>query len=252
MGIARIAAAGGAVVAIIAAVVACQRPPSADGQRPPSADGQLAAASAVPGQTPRQGAARTYTVTTPVRALVVTTSADGGTITITGSQRSTVQITVQASYFTAPPHLEQSLSRGTLTLGYTCADCGVSYDIKVPRGIRVDATVYRGDLTLSSLSGDVTAYTGTGNLTGTNLSCESAAFRDDIGGISVSYSSPPALLRASGSGASITIRVPADVAYDVHATGADVAVRVSRTSAHVIDAQSGTGAIRILPGRNSG
>src|SRR5580698_5761339 len=170
-GRARIAAATavvGAVAALTAGVAAGQGAPSADrGTAAVSpVPGNTAPGNTSPGNTPRQGPARTYTVTAPVRALVVTTSPLGGTITITGSRRSTVQITVRASYFTAPPHLEQSLSRGTLTLGYTCADCGVSYDIKVPRGIRVDATAYRGGLTLSSLAGDVTAYTGTGNLTG--------------------------------------------------------------------------------------
>jgi hypothetical protein len=223
-----------AVAAVALTITACQSATSADLK-----------SAVTPGSTPSRGLTKTYTVSAPVRALVVTTSPLGGDITVTGSQRSTVQITVRSSYFTAPPRLRQSLSRGTLTLGYTCADCAVYYDIKVPHGVRVTATSYRGNLTLSSLSGDITAYTGTGNLTGTTLSCASARFRDDLGGISVSYSLPPTLIRASGSEAAISIRVPGDVAYDVHAPGADVTVRRSRTAAHVIDAQSSGGPIRI-------
>lgn len=193
-----------------------------------------------------------FTVTAPVRTLVVTTSPLGGDIRITGGRRSTVAVTATVSP-AGSARLKRSLVKGTLTLGYTCSgvECGVSYDIAVPRGITVVATVERGGMTLSSLTGAVTAYTGTGFLTATKLGCRTAAFRVDIGSLQVSYSAAPALIRASGSDSALTIRVPGDVAYDVHANGAtrgtDIAVRRTRVAAHVIDVQAGMGPVKILP-----
>jgi hypothetical protein len=231
--------AGAAAAAILAGVVTIATMATAHGQ--PGAGGR----AAPPGAT-------SFTVTTPVRTLVVTTSPLGGDITITGSRRSTIAVTATVSP-AGSAHLNRSLVKGTLTLGYTCSstECGVAYTIAVPKGITVIATAERGRLTLSSLTGDVTAYTGTGNLTATNLGCRTASFRVDLGGLSVSYSSAPALLKADGSNAAITIRVPGDVAYDVHASGAtrstDIAVRRTRVAAHVIDVQAGAGPVKVLP-----
>jgi hypothetical protein len=231
--------AGAAAAAILAGAVTMATMATAHGQP------RAAGTAAPPGTT-------SFTVTTPVRTLIVTTSPLGGDIRITGGRRSTVAVTATVSP-AGSAHLERSLVKGTLTLGYTCSgvECSVGYDISVPKGITVIATAERGDMTLSALTGNVTAYTGTGGLTATNLGCRTAAFRVDIGSLSVSYSSAPALIRASGSGAAITIRVPGGVAYDVHtsggARGTDVAVRRTRVAAHVIDVQAGTGRVQVLP-----
>ncbi|HEX6448132.1 MAG TPA: hypothetical protein VF060_01570, partial [Trebonia sp.] len=70
------------------------------------------------------------------------------------------------------------------TLGYSCKAqllCSVSYDIKVPRGTAVHAEGREGSVTLTSLSGPVTAQTVTGLITASGLTSPSAVLKSGAG-----------------------------------------------------------------------
>ncbi|HEX6448664.1 MAG TPA: hypothetical protein VF060_04295, partial [Trebonia sp.] len=102
--------------------------------------------------------AKTYTVSATVTSLSVDTS---GSVTVTGTAGSgSVTVTETSSYSKTPPATSHTVSGSALTLGYSCKAqllCSVSYDIKVPRGTAVHAEGREGSVTLTSLSGPVTA-----------------------------------------------------------------------------------------------
>ena len=67
-----------------------------------------------------------------------------------------------------------------LTLGYTCRsdDCGVAYDIEVPRSLSVRVDADTASISLTSLAGQVHATSDVGYIHGENLADTVADSRD--------------------------------------------------------------------------
>ena len=106
------------------------------------------------------GGPRTYDIASGVTTVAINGGA--GTITVTGSSRSTIAVTEQAYYSQAdkPPTTRHVVSGPTLTLSYSCPaqlTCGVAYDVLVPRGVTVRVSDREGAITLASLAGPVQA-----------------------------------------------------------------------------------------------
>ena len=80
----------------------------------------------------------------PLHALTV--NDDVGTVTVTGSSRRSVLVTEHQFYRGLPPETRRPVSGGQLTLGYSCRsrDCGLSYDIQVPRSMPVRVSTGTG------------------------------------------------------------------------------------------------------------
>ncbi len=150
----RTVAASTAALAAMAATVlsvhltAGPRPPTASPATTPTPTGFTAPRSVPPSGSPIPGVRRTavtYQVLSPVNSLAL--SADVSLVTITGSQQRTVSVTEQIQYSQTPPSFSRSVSGGVLSLGYTCPaerDCGVSYQIQVPRDTAVSVTLQTG------------------------------------------------------------------------------------------------------------
>lgn len=192
---------------------------------------------------------KTYTVTAPVSTVTVSTA---GTITVTGTSGGTVTVTENPSYSVHPPVATHTVSGSALRLGYTCKAqllCSVSYDIKVPRGTAVHAEGREGTVTLTSLSGPVTAQTVTGLISASGLSSPSAVLKTGAGGIDARFTAPPASVQASTDAGSIVISVPGSALYQVSAHTVvgvrNVSVRRAATSPHVISAHSDLGSITV-------
>ncbi len=191
-----------------------------------------------------------YTVSSPVSTLVV--NGEVGTITITGSQRPAVSVSEQAIYSDHPPDMTRKLTGKTLTLGYQCSDCGVSYDIQVPRGLTVEVTSGTGDIRLSSLSGSVDASSNVGAITADGLSSGAASFTSDVGAINAVFTAAPATVHAAAGVGGVTIRVPGSATYQVNIPSGGlgtpmISVPESATSRHVINASSNEGPVVIAP-----
>ena len=93
------------------------------------------------------------------RVTAVVIDGGSGSVDVTGSARSTVSVSQQATYTTTPPKATHVLSGTTLTVSYTCPTqivCGVSYDVQVPRGVAVSVSTDTGAVTPTSLSGTIT------------------------------------------------------------------------------------------------
>lgn len=194
--------------------------------------------------------AKTYTVTAPVTSVTVDTA---GSITVTGTSGSgPVTVTENGSYSTTPPATAHTVSGSALTLGYTCKTellCSVDYDIKVPRGTAVHAEGREGTVTLTSLSGPVTAKTVTGLISASGLTSPTAVLKTNAGGIDATFSAAPASVDASTNAGSIVLSVPGSASYRVSADAVvgttNVSVPRAATSPHSVTARSDLGGITI-------
>jgi hypothetical protein len=189
------------------------------------------------------------TVTASLRALIVRDPA--GSVTVTGSNRSSILVTERISYAGAPPEISQRTSNGTLSLTYSCRsdNCGISYDVAVPRSLNVQVRTGTGSIWLNSLAGPVRATADVGSLRGQGLAGGLAVLSADVGSIDASFATAPARLSARSDTGAVTIRVPAGTSYAVaaHTDVGAVHVSVSRaTSAgHVIDASTNIGSVTV-------
>ena len=204
----------------------------------------------IPGtHTSVQGA----TVTADIGTLVV----DGkiGDITVVGSDRSGIEVVDQAAYSSTPPVIARAVSGSTLTVSYTCAvqiACGVAFVIAVPRSTAVQAATDTGAIRLTGLAGAVTAKADAGFIDASGLTAQHASFTTDVGGIDVTFTSPPRNVTARTRVSAITIRVPATVAYHVivHTIVGHVTISVPQGSgsARTITASTDVGTVDVTPG----
>jgi hypothetical protein len=241
-----VAQASGAVLAacaVISALSAC-----GTGVLTPSGKG------AAPGPAATSAAPRNYTVTSPVTTVAINGGA--GTITVSGSSRSTVAVAEMAFYSNSakPPSASHVVSGGTLTLSYTCPaqlTCGVAYDVHVPRGVTIKVSNREGAVTLSSLSGPVQAKTIAGVVTATGISSPAVTLSSAAGNITATFTAVPASVTTSTNAGAIRLTLPRSAAYQVQAHtyvgSTTVTVRQSATSKSVIKASSDLGNVTIGP-----
>lgn len=191
-----------------------------------------------------------YRISSPVSTVVVISHV--GNVTVTGGSGSSVSVTEQATYSKTRPDTTRTISGQTLTVTYSCPSqlvCAVAYTVQVPRGVTVRAQAGVGAVRLAGLAGDVTATAKVGIIYATGLSGSSVSLTADGGGISASFTAAPAMLRAIARVGSVDLRVPGTVSYkvsaDAHIGHADVGVRQSSSSGHVITATTDVGSIKV-------
>jgi hypothetical protein len=196
--------------------------------------------------------AKAFTISGRVTAVVI--DDDGGSIDVTGSSRSTVLVSPQLSYSKTPPVVRHVLSGTTLTLSYACPSqviCGVSYTVQVPRDVAVRVSTGADAITLTSLSGPVTAKADAGFITAVDLRSATVNLKANAGGIVATFASAPTTLQASTNLGPVTLTVPGTVAYKIGTHTlvgtSTITVRKSATSTHAITASSDVGSISINP-----
>lgn len=211
-----------------------------------------------------------YSVPGPLRTLVVT--AHVGNVQVTGGKSGAVSVTEHISFRHTAPVTTHRAAAGVLTLDSHCPaleTCSVGYDITVPKTMAVRVSDNAGVIRLESLAGPVTAHTNAGNvtfgslsgpleitghagsITGRDVSSARATLRSSAGGIDVTFSAAPAMIDASTSVGTVTLRVPGRVSYDIHTSvqvgRARADVTRNPSSPHAITASTVTGSITIEP-----
>ena len=193
---------------------------------------------------------RAFTVSDRVTAVVIDGGA--GSVSVTGSSRSSVAVSQHLSYSSKPPTASHSLRGTTLTVSYACPAellCSVSYQVQVPRDVAVSVTTRAGAVTLDSLAGRVSAQADAGLITATGLRSADASFKTDAGGINAGFAAAPASLSAVTDVGPIALSVPKSARYRVSAHTvvgtSKVTVPVAGSSAHSITARSDLGVISI-------
>jgi hypothetical protein len=190
-------------------------------------------------------------VSTPVTGLVVRGSV--GAVSITGGDRSTVAITAHLVYRGSAPVITRRVIGGALDLGYRCPahsrDCGVSFDLTVPRALGTTVRLDVGQIRLSGLSGTIVADTNVGQVQASGMSGPRVRLTTDTGMINAGFTVPPQQIFARAGTGSVAIRVPSGVAYRVTASAGLGSVRVSvpraAASAHIIQATAGSGTVTV-------
>jgi hypothetical protein len=197
-------------------------------------------------------AATSFTIDSRVTTVVI--DAGSGSADVTAASRSTVAVSQQVSYSTKPPVARHTLSGTTLTLSFTCAvelTCGISYTVQVPQGVAVRVSADTGAITLTSLSGSVSAQTGAGLITAVDLRSADVSLKSKAGGIIATCSVPPRSLNASTNVGSITLTVPGAAAYRISTHTfvgtSTITVRRSASSPYAITTSSDVGSVSISP-----
>jgi len=196
--------------------------------------------------------AASFTVSARVTAVVINGGA--GSVDVTGSARSTVSVSQQATYTDTPPKATHVLHGTTLTVSYTCPAqivCSMSYQVQVPRDVAVSVSTGAGAVTLTSLAGALSAHASAGLITADDLRSPAATFKTNAGGVIATFSAAPRSLTATTNVGPITLTVPGSVAYrlNTHTFVGTSTVTVPRSSspAHTISASSDLGSISINP-----
>jgi DUF4097 and DUF4098 domain-containing protein YvlB len=153
-----------------------------------------------------------------------------------------------------PPVTSHAVAGGTLTLSYSCPPqltCGVGYDVAVPQGTAVRVSDREGAITLTSLSGPVTAQTIAGAINATGLASPMAGLSSRAGSITAAFTAVPASVSVSTNAGPITVTLPPSATYKVSAHTyvgtSTVTVHQGASSPHVISASSDLGSITIGP-----
>jgi len=178
---------------------------------------------------------------------------DVGSVTITGGNRSTAAVGQVCRDRDRAPVITRGVSGGLLDLGYGCPsgsfDCGVSFDLTVPRALAITVRWGTGQIRLGGLAGEVYVHTDVGQIQASGMSGPSIRLYIGPGMISVRCTVPPRLLVASSDVGKVTVRVPVTVAYRVTAKTQVGSVRVTvpqaAGSGRRIDASTGTGAVTV-------
>jgi len=219
---------------------------------PSSAPAQVTTTSPSPGLSVpgTHKSATVYRISSPVSTVVVISHV--GNITVTGGSGPSVSVTQQATYSKTPPVTTRTISGKTLTVTYTCPSelvCAVAYVLQVPHDVAVQAQAGAGAIRLASLAGNVTAKANVGLIDGTGLSGGSVSLTTDGGGITASFTAAPGTLAAIAHVGAISLHLPGTASYKVSADArvghADVSVRQSSSSDHVITATTDVGTIKI-------
>jgi hypothetical protein len=215
----------------------------------PGATGGVTASAAV--SIPRtHRSTATYTISSPVSALVVTSQL--GSVTVTGRSGSTATVTEDITYSRKPPVTTRAVSGGTLSVGYACPTelvCTVSYDIAVPSAAAVQVRADAGKIVLSALAGPVTAKADAGLITATGLTGASVSLTTDVGAITADFAAAPASISAVTRVGAITLTVPPGATYTVNANAsvgrATVRIPQAPSAPHTITVTTDVGAILV-------
>lgn len=192
-----------------------------------------------------------YLVNSPVGRIFL--EGKMGAVSITAADRTTISIAAHLDYRGRAPVITRRVIRHRLNLSYTCPsgsrDCGVSFDVTVPRGIGALVQLSVGDIRLTGLSGVISAYTQIGQIQASGMSAEAIVLRTGTGMISAGFTVPPQLVYAHAGTGSVAIRVPSGTAYKVAASTQVGSVRITvpqaADSTHVIRATTGTGTVTV-------
>ncbi|MGK4596592.1 DUF4097 family beta strand repeat-containing protein [Amycolatopsis sp. w19] len=170
-----------------------------------------------------------------------------GAVTLRVEDGAPVSLRREVTYNGKNPGKTYSVENGTLVLG-GCQQCGVDYDVVVPRELAISGSIGTGKITLAraasvDLKGDVGDFKVMGTSGPVNL-------RTGTGDIEIGLAKPGAVT-ANAEVGKVVVTVP-DGAYQVRAkaetgkveTGG---VRQDQASANVLDLQSGTGSITVKP-----
>ncbi|WP_035800800.1 DUF4097 family beta strand repeat-containing protein [Kitasatospora mediocidica] len=187
-----------------------------------------------------------YGVADQVRTLVI--EGHTGDVRVTGGG-TTVQVTEHQNYRDKPPSTTHEVTGGTLTLTYSCSDCGVGYDVQVPAGTVVRVKEDTGTVRLTGLTAEVRADTRTGDLDASQLGSASVELSSQTGNVTAAFTVGPQHVQAVTQTGDVKISLPQGPGYavraDTHTGDVKVSVPQQSDAARTITATAQTGNVTV-------
>ncbi|MEU7897523.1 DUF4097 family beta strand repeat-containing protein [Nonomuraea sp. NPDC049152] len=193
----------------------------------------------------------TYVVSDKVAGLDVMSGA--GDVVVSETERTGIKVTEKRHWRDREPETSHEVKADTLELTYSCAtgdSCWVDYTIEVPKGLRIKADTGSGDLTMRSLTGEIEAKTGSGEMDADGLGGKRVVAETGSGGIELKFARPPDSIEAEAGSGDATLYLPQgpyDVTTEVGSGDAEVKVTDDSGAPHKVSVRTGSGDIKILP-----
>lgn len=163
-----------------------------------------------------------------------------------------VQVIEKHTWRDQEPQTSHTLADGVLKLSYSCSQCGVGYQVRVPAGTKLRLKENTGGIRLLDLSGDIQAQTVTGGVDATGLRAANVTLTSTTGGVSARFAAPPARaeLRTGTGGVELTVPDGQAYAVDAHAGtgGTEVSVPTQAGAPHTLVAKADTGGVKVTTG----
>ncbi|GLW71260.1 hypothetical protein Kpho02_35590 [Kitasatospora phosalacinea] len=160
-----------------------------------------------------------------------------------------VQVVEKRTWRDEEPRAAHVLAGGVLKLSYSCSQCGIGYQVRVPAGTVLRLKETTGGIRLHGLSGDVTAETVTGGVEATGLRSANVVLKAETGGVTARFEAAPARAELRTGTGGVELTVPAGQAYavDAHAAtgGTEVNVPSQAGAAHALVARADTGGVKV-------
>ncbi|BAJ29008.1 hypothetical protein KSE_31980 [Kitasatospora setae KM-6054] len=190
-----------------------------------------------------------YEVTGPVTELRV--DGDTGGIRVTAGD-GPAQVVEKRSWREREPQAVHTLADGVLQLTYSCSDCGVDYQVRVPAGTKLRLVTDTGDVRVRDVTGDVEVKVDTGGIDAQGLGGGSVRLRSGTGDVSAGFTAAPTAAEVRSDTGSVGLTVPAGQPYavDAHTDTGDsrVSVPTQAGAARTLVARTGTGNVRVSTG----
>ncbi len=168
----------------------------------------------------------------PARTGTATIRVDSGQVTVQPGAPGRLGVTGTAHYALVRSQVSWQSSASGVSVTSQCRQltgpCEFAYTVAVPAGLAADVLNGSGDMYLWSLSGPVTAHSGTGDITAGRLSSPAVTAEDGSGNITLTGLSSQRVTASDGSG-DVTVtftRVPGYV--QISAGSGDVRVVLPR------------------------
>ncbi|MEV4556592.1 DUF4097 family beta strand repeat-containing protein [Kitasatospora sp. NPDC049285] len=150
------------------------------------------------------------------------------------------------------PNATHTLEGGVLKLAYSCSDCGIGYQVRVPAGTKLRLTEDTGGIKLVDMAGEIDARADTGGIQATGLRAQQVKLTVQTGGIQARFAVAPASaeLRTDTGGVDLAVPGGADYQVDAHAEsgGSDSSVPSQAGATHKLVARAGSGGVRVHTG----
>lgn len=195
-----------------------------------------------------------YQVGQRVDGLVV--RVDAGSVQVRSAAGEAPPVVAEElNYDDEKPRTRHRVDGGVLYLTATCPSggarrCWVDYTVTVEDSVDLTIETGAGDIVVDGNTRSVEASTEAGNVRASGLA-GSATASSEAGNVSLAFVSSPGHAEATSSAGDVTVRVPADVGYQVDArTGLGeraVEVPTSSGSQWFIRARTEVGDVSVLP-----
>ncbi|MFC3985936.1 DUF4097 family beta strand repeat-containing protein [Streptosporangium jomthongense] len=178
-----------------------------------------------------------------------------GDVSVTEATGGGVKVVETARWNDEKPETTRRVQGETLFVSYNCPssmdNCGVDYRIEIPKGTTVDLQTGSGHVKLTSLTGAITAVTGSGDITGTGLSGRKVFTKVGSGTAELGYTAVPDEVEMRGGSGDVTVRLPGgpyNVSTRAGSGDREVSVPQDPASAHKVVMSTGSGDIKVLAG----